>query len=93
MSIRDINFDDIDMSKYQPEIDEINKSLKKLSKSKRIQKMLSMYNIEKSLGFHDNRKLKIIKIKDNSLEFIFKDKTSTVITIKDLIKLYNYNKK
>lgn len=90
--IDDINFDDIDTSKYQKEIDKIDKIVKKLSKSKSIQKALKMLDLRKSLGFDDNRKLKDIKVLDNSLEFIFKDKSSTIISIEGLVKLYNYFK-
>lgn len=90
--IDDINFDDIDISKYQKEIDKIDKIVEKLSKSKSIQKALKMLDLKKSLGFDDNRKLKDIKVLDNSLEFIFKDKSSTIISIEELVKLYNYFK-
>lgn len=90
--IDDISFDDIDISKYQKEIDKIDKIVKKLSKSKSIQKALKMLDLRKSLGFDDNRKLKDIKVLDNSLEFIFKDKSSTIISIEELVKLYNYFK-
>lgn len=90
--IDDISFDDIDISKYQKEIDKIDKIVKRLSKSKSIQKALKMLDLRKSLGFDDNRKLKDIKVLDNSLEFIFKDKSSTRISIEELVKLYNYFK-
>ena len=90
--IDDISFDDIDTSKYQKEIDKIDKIVKKLSKSKSIQKALKMLDLRKSLGFDDNRKLKDIKVLDNSFEFIFKDKSSTIISIEELVKLYNYFK-
>lgn len=90
--IDDISFDDIDISKYQKEIDKIDKIIKRLSKSKSIQKALKMLDLRKSLGFDDNRKLKDIKVLDNSLEFIFKDKSSTRISIEELVKLYNYFK-
>lgn len=90
--IDDIDFDDIDISKYQKEIDKIDKIIKGLSKSKSIQKALKMLDLRKSLGFDDNRKLKDIKVLNNSLEFIFKDKSSTIISIEELVKLYNYFK-
>lgn len=91
-NIEDINFDNIGLSKYQSEIDEISKMIKKLSKSKNVQKAVYMNNLRKSLGFEDDRKLKSIKVIGKSIEFKFKDKSSTTVLLSELIDLYNYYK-
>lgn len=43
MGIKEINFDNIDMSKYQKEIDEINKLVEDLENDKKIQRLLKKF--------------------------------------------------
>lgn len=93
-NIDDINFDDIDWSKYQKEIDEIDKAYNQLLKSKSIQKLLIMMERSEMLGLEDDRKLKSIDIKDNIVKLTFKGRKNELayVTIDEIIELYNYMK-
>lgn len=93
-NIDDINFDDIDWSKYQKEIDEIDKAYNQLLKSKSIQKLLIMMERSEMLGLEDDCKLKSIDIKDNIVKLTFKGRKNELayVTIDEIIELYNYMK-
>ena len=49
-SFKDINFDSIDFSELQEEIDEINKEFNELLKRKSIKKILWKYRIKKMIA-------------------------------------------
>lgn len=49
IDFKDINFDNIDLSEFQEEIDELNKEFNELLKLKSVKKILRRYRIKKMI--------------------------------------------